>query len=134
MAEHSNRFYVRCDPTFFTIIDDWRRNQSPIPSRARAIRELAMRGASADKYLATILKQTNDRLAQAGLMEAGQSDDWYRRLQAWIVENLDFAARIDSLPPAQGLEALREDAQAHGEPQETPASSRSERETRRRSR
>lgn len=134
MAEHPNRFYVRCDPTFLETIDDWRRKQSPIPSRGRAIRELAMRGGAAEKYLATILKQTIERLAQAGLMDAGQSEDWYRRLEAWIVENLDFAARIDSAPPGRGLDILLGDAQAHPEPPGTPALDRYGREKRRRSR
>jgi hypothetical protein len=40
---------VRIEGPFFTLIENWRRSQSKIPSRADALRELVMRGLQAEQ-------------------------------------------------------------------------------------
>jgi hypothetical protein len=44
MADHDKQFQMRVSDAFLESIDDWRRGQSPIPSRAEAIRYLVSRG------------------------------------------------------------------------------------------
>jgi hypothetical protein len=42
--EQSERFQMRVSPSFLKAIDEWRRKQSDIPSRAEAIRRLVELG------------------------------------------------------------------------------------------
>ncbi len=45
--EKTQRFEMRIPPEFFKAIDDWRRRQPDIPSRAEAIRQLVEIGLKA---------------------------------------------------------------------------------------
>ncbi len=45
--EHTERFQMRASPAFLRLVDDWRRKQPDLPSRAEAIRRLVERGANA---------------------------------------------------------------------------------------
>jgi hypothetical protein len=47
MAKKTERFEMRADPSFFKTIDDWRRKQADLPSRAEAIRRLVELGLRA---------------------------------------------------------------------------------------
>jgi hypothetical protein len=42
--EQSERFQMRVAPSFFRAIDEWRRKQPDLPSRAEAIRRLVELG------------------------------------------------------------------------------------------
>ena len=42
--EQTERFQMRVSPSFIRLIDDWRRKQADLPSRAEAIRRLVERG------------------------------------------------------------------------------------------
>jgi hypothetical protein len=45
--EQTERFQMRVSPSFLRLIDDWRRRQPDLPSRAEAIRRLVERGINA---------------------------------------------------------------------------------------
>ena len=45
--EQTERFQMRVSPTFLRLVDDWRRKQPDLPSRAEAIRRLVERGIKA---------------------------------------------------------------------------------------
>jgi hypothetical protein len=45
--EQTERFQMRVSPSFLRLVDDWRRKQSDLPSRAEAIRRLVERGINA---------------------------------------------------------------------------------------
>jgi len=45
--EQTERFQMRVSPSFLRLIDDWRRKQPDLPSRAEAIRRLVERGVNA---------------------------------------------------------------------------------------
>jgi hypothetical protein len=45
--EQTERFQMRVSPTFLRLIDEWRRKQSDLPSRAEAIRRLVELGRAA---------------------------------------------------------------------------------------
>lgn len=45
--EKSERFQMRVAPSFWQAIDEWRRKQPDIPSRAEAIRQLVDAGLKA---------------------------------------------------------------------------------------
>jgi hypothetical protein len=42
--EQTERFQMRASPTFLRLIDEWRRKQPDLPSRAEAIRRLVELG------------------------------------------------------------------------------------------
>jgi hypothetical protein len=44
IEEQTERFQMRATPTFLRLIDNWRRKQSDLPSRAEAIRRLVQMG------------------------------------------------------------------------------------------
>jgi hypothetical protein len=44
--EQSERFQMRVSPSFLRLVDEWRRKQPDLPSRAEAIRRLVERGVS----------------------------------------------------------------------------------------
>ena len=46
---HDRIFQMRASDGFLAMLDDWRRIQTPIPSRAEAVRMLVERAISADK-------------------------------------------------------------------------------------
>jgi hypothetical protein len=45
--EQTERFQMRVSPSFLRLVDDWRRKQADLPSRAEAIRRLVERGVGA---------------------------------------------------------------------------------------
>ena len=45
--EQTERFQMRVSPSFLRLIDEWRRKQPDLPSRAEAIRRLVERGINA---------------------------------------------------------------------------------------
>jgi len=45
----TERFEMRVSPEFLRMIDDWRRLQTPIPSRAEAVHELCERALNGDQ-------------------------------------------------------------------------------------
>jgi hypothetical protein len=45
--EQTERFQMRVSPAFLRLVDDWRRKQPDLPSRAEAIRRLVERGVNA---------------------------------------------------------------------------------------
>jgi hypothetical protein len=47
--EQTERFQMRVSPSFLRLIDEWRRKQPDLPSRAEAIRRLVQRGVSASE-------------------------------------------------------------------------------------
>jgi hypothetical protein len=49
MADKNSRFELRTSTEFLQAIDDWRRQQPEIPSRADAIRRLVELGIEAEK-------------------------------------------------------------------------------------
>lgn len=49
--EQSERFQMRVSPAFLRLVDDWRRKQPDLPSRAEAIRRLVERGIGAPERL-----------------------------------------------------------------------------------
>jgi metal-responsive CopG/Arc/MetJ family transcriptional regulator len=50
MAQDDSRpFNMRVSERFLKQIDDWRRRQDPIPSRAEAIRQLVSQGIKSDE-------------------------------------------------------------------------------------
>jgi hypothetical protein len=44
--EQTERFQMRVSPSFLRLIDEWRRKQPDLPSRAEAIRRLVQRGVT----------------------------------------------------------------------------------------
>ena len=46
---HDRIFQMRASAGFLAMLDDWRRIQSPIPSRAEAVRLLVERAIAAEK-------------------------------------------------------------------------------------
>jgi hypothetical protein len=48
MEKKDGKFQMRNDPEFGRMLDDWRRRQPDIPSRAEAIRTLVRKGIEAD--------------------------------------------------------------------------------------
>jgi len=44
--EQTERFQMRVSPSFLRMVDEWRRRQPDLPSRAEAIRRLVGRGMS----------------------------------------------------------------------------------------
>ncbi|WP_417790641.1 hypothetical protein [Terasakiella pusilla] len=46
--KNDERFHMRVSPEFIKILDDWRRTQPDIPSRAESIRRLVMQGHAFD--------------------------------------------------------------------------------------
>jgi hypothetical protein len=50
--EQSERFQMRVSPSFLRLIDEWRRKQPDLPSRAEAIRRLVQRGVGAPEKAA----------------------------------------------------------------------------------
>lgn len=46
--EHDKQFQMRASEAFLKALDDWRRKQSDLPSRAEAIRRLVEIGIKAD--------------------------------------------------------------------------------------
>jgi hypothetical protein len=49
--EQTERFQMRVSPAFLRLVDDWRRKQPDLPSRAEAIRRLVGRGVNAPDKL-----------------------------------------------------------------------------------
>ncbi|MCI4590820.1 hypothetical protein MOK15_14275 [Sphingobium sp. BYY-5] len=47
--DKNHPFQMRVSAEWLAIIDDWRRKQQDIPSRAEAIRQLVNKGLEADK-------------------------------------------------------------------------------------
>jgi hypothetical protein len=45
--EQTERFQMRVSPSFLRLIDEWRRRQPDLPSRAEAIRRLVQRSVGA---------------------------------------------------------------------------------------
>ena len=45
--EQTERFQMRVSPSFLRLVDEWRRKQPDLPSRAEAIRRLVERGVNA---------------------------------------------------------------------------------------
>ena len=46
--EQTERFQMRVSPSFLRLIDDWRRKQPDLPSRAEAIRRLVEQAVKPD--------------------------------------------------------------------------------------
>ncbi len=59
----ANRFEMRLSDEFAAAMDEWRRGQVDLPSRAEAIRRLAVRGLDADAEVVRL----RARLAAAGV-------------------------------------------------------------------
>jgi hypothetical protein len=49
--EQTERFQMRVSPAFLRLVDEWRRQQPDLPSRAEAIRRLVERGIAAPEKL-----------------------------------------------------------------------------------
>jgi hypothetical protein len=47
--EQSERFQMRVSPSFLRLVDDWRRKEPDVPSRAEAIRRLVELGVQAKR-------------------------------------------------------------------------------------
>ena len=45
--ETMDRFEMKAPPSWFRVVDDWRRQQDDFPSRAEAIRRLVEKGLAA---------------------------------------------------------------------------------------
>jgi hypothetical protein len=48
--EQTERFQMRVSPSFLKIIDEWRRKQLDLPSRAEAIRRLVEQALSGKRF------------------------------------------------------------------------------------
>ncbi len=113
-------FNFRYDDAFMAVIEEWRAQQRPVPSKAEAIRRLVLRGAALDNYLALILENSISDLVSAGY-GATKNPEIYKRFQQVVIDSLDQAARVD-LQQAQDLDADRKNpVRALQESPETPA-------------
>jgi len=110
---------LRHNEQFRDAIEDWCAEQRPVPSRSEAIRTLTMRAIAAEKYLATILENILEPMAKAELFSEGADDSIYLRLQDFVLENVKFAAHLDSEDQAERLKSLIEFLQEQATTQET---------------
>ncbi len=114
-------FNFRYDDAFMAVIEDWRAQQRPVPSKAEAIRRLVSRGAALDNYLELILEKSITDLVSRGYV-AKKDPETYRRLKQVVMDSLDQAARVD-LQRAQDhqKETPKTPVRALRESLETPA-------------
>jgi len=48
-AQKTETFNMRVTPDFLRLVDDWRRVQADLPSRAEAVRRLVLRGLECEQ-------------------------------------------------------------------------------------
>lgn len=84
MAEHRDQILVRATPGFLTAVDEWRREQADLPSRAEALRRLA---TIAMEPQADYADRRAGRHRPAGL---GMD------VPTWLIEQLDKRAATHS--------------------------------------
>ena len=113
-------FNFRYDDAFMAVIEDWRAQQRPVPSKAEAIRRLVLRGAALDNYLALILENSITDLVSAGYV-AKKDPEIYKRFQQVVVDSLDQAARVDLQRAQDQKETPKTPVRALQESPETPA-------------
>lgn len=94
MSEKVSRFNFRHDLPFMEAVDNWRAAQRPIVTRAEAIRRLALRGIAAEKYLATILENSLERLWAGGIFGPGADRHNFERFQQFAIQGLDAAVGL----------------------------------------
>jgi hypothetical protein len=63
MEEKTERVEMRLDASFLKTVDNWRRNQRDLPSRAEAIRRLAERGLASSTASPPQLRKGSRRKA-----------------------------------------------------------------------
>lgn len=87
-------FNFRYDDAFMAVIEEWRAQQRPVPSKAETIRRLVLRGAALDNYLALILENSISELVSAGYGST-KNPEIYKRFQQVVIDSLDQASRLD---------------------------------------
>lgn len=113
-------FNFRYDDAFMGVIEDWRAQQRPVPSKAEAIRRLVSRGAALDNYLELILEKSITDLVSHGYV-AKKDPETYKRLKQVVIDSLDQAARVDLQQVQDQKETPKTPVRALRESPETPA-------------
>ena len=110
---------LRHDEDFLDEIENWRAAQRPMPSRSEAVRTLTMRAIATEKYLSVILENLIAPMASAGLLDIEGDKSIYPRIQDFVLENVKFAAHLESDDQAERLQAVLEFLQEQAGLQET---------------
>ncbi|WP_417448359.1 hypothetical protein [Idiomarina abyssalis] len=83
----TERFGMRVEPEFWQIIDDWRRNQSEIPTRASAVRSLIIAGLSGQERINGLITVVEKLRFRGKLPEDIEEEVKYVHLKAIIKED-----------------------------------------------
>ena len=113
-------FNFRYDDAFMAVIEDWRAQQRPVPSKAEAIRRLVSRGAALDNYLELILENSITDLVSRGYV-VKKDPETYKRLKQVVIDSLDQAARVDLQQAQDQTETPKTPVRVLQESPETPA-------------
>lgn len=73
--EKDRFFQMRVDDAFLRMLDDWRRHQPDLPTRAGAVRRLVMRGVDADQTAPWTECAESLYLAIVGANKTGEASD-----------------------------------------------------------
>lgn len=131
--EKDRYFQMRVDEAFFALIDQWRRIQNDLPSRAEAVRRLIDLGVKADSQIdrleedITILRAVATEWAQkAGadqkVIDAIKSDDPGRASDNGMLRKIPRSALLDPQSHVRTLGFRRssaDDTSPHPHPRQT---------------